>query len=170
MLKLRLLLVAGSCGLVEILSAQGAPKSEDLRGTWELVSVKDLRTGSVTPADRTEWMQFTKQHFSVTAMWPGRKSVTPAQYDGLSAEAKIKADYSRVFDDKGNQIFAARAGTWRLVGNQLHQTPSMAIFAQIIGVDRILKITRLSKTSLVVQAPGFTSPELTTELTFRRID
>jgi hypothetical protein len=46
----------------------------------------------------------------------------------------------------------------------------MAIFAQIIGVDRVLRITRLSKTSLVVQGPGFTSPELITELTFRRID
>ncbi|HYU51338.1 MAG TPA: hypothetical protein VEK37_00265 [Gemmatimonadaceae bacterium] len=170
MWKLSSLIVAGCFGLVGILAAQGTPRSADLRGTWELVSTKDLKSGTVTPAPRTEWMQFTRTHFSVTAMSPGRKTVASAQYDSLSPEGKVKVDYSRVFDDKGNQVFAARAGTWRLVGNQLHQTASMAIFAQIIGIDRSLKITKLSKTSLVVEAPGFTSPDLLTELTYRRID
>ncbi|HEY3113898.1 MAG TPA: hypothetical protein VGJ62_09455 [Gemmatimonadaceae bacterium] len=170
MLKLRLLLVAGSCGFAGMLAAQSTPRSIDLRGTWELVSSKDLKTGTVTPAERTEWMQFTRAHFSVTAMYPGRKSVTPAQYESLSPEERVKVDYSRVFDAKGNQVFAARAGTWRLVGKQLHQTASMAIYAPIIGIDRALKITRLNKTSLVLEAPGFTSPDLSTELTYRRID
>jgi len=170
MWKMRLLLFAGSCGVAGILSAQNTPKSENLRGTWELVSTRDLKSGTVTPAPRTEWMQFTRTHFSVTAMSPGRRTVTSAQYDSLSPQERIKVDYSRVFDDKGNQVFAARAGTWRLVGNQLHQTASMAIFAPIIGVDRALKVTRLNKTSLVLEAPSFTSPDLITELTYRRID
>lgn len=171
MRTLRLLLVAGSCGLAGILPAQSTPRSIDLRGTWELVSSKDLKTGTVTPAERTEWMQFTRTHFSVTAMEPGRKTVTPAQYDSLSAEEKMKVDYARVFDQKRMvQVFAARAGTWRLVGNQIHQTASMAIYAPIIGVDRALKITRLSRTSLVVEVPSFTSPDLITEITYRRID
>ncbi len=170
MWKMRLLLFAGSCGVAGILSAQSTPKSENLRGTWELVSTRDLKSGTVTPAPRTEWMQFTRTHFSVTAMSPGRRTVTSAQYDSLSTQERIKVDYSRVFDDKGNQVFAARAGTWRLVGNQLHQTASMAIFAPIIGVDRALKVTRLNKTSLVLEAPSFTSPDLITELTYRRID
>ena len=170
MWKMSSLIVAGCVGLVGLLAAQSAPRSADLRGTWELVSIRDLKTGTVTPAPRTEWMQFTRTHFSVTAMSPGRRTVTPARYDSLSSEERIKVDYSRVFDDKGNQVFAARAGTWRLVGSQLHQTASMAIFAPIIGIDRSLKITRLGKTSLMVQAPSFTSPDLTTEMTYRRID
>ena len=170
MWKLRLLLVACSLASAGALKAQRTPRSVDLRGTWELVSSRDLKTGTVTPAERTEWMQFTRTHFSVTAMNPGRKSVTSAQYDSLSPEERVKVVYSRVFDDKGKQVFAARAGTWSLVGNQLHQIASMAIYAPIIGVDRGLKITRLNKTSLVLELPSFTSPDLRTELTYRRID
>ncbi len=158
--------VAAACTL----PAQNTPRPADLRGTWELVSSKDLKTGTVTPAQRTEWIQFTRTHFSVTAMSAGRKSVPPAQYDSLSPEERIKVDYSRVFDEKGNQVFAARAGTWRLVGNELHQTASMAIYAPLIGVDRSAKITKLSKTTLVVAGASLGSPDVITELTYRRID
>ena len=170
MWRLRLLLVACALALAGTVPAQNRPRAADLRGTWELVSSKDLKTGTVTPAQRTEWIQFTRTHFSVTAMSPGRKSVTPAQYVSLSPEERVKVDYSRVFDEKGNQVFAARAGTWRLVGNELHQTASMAIYAPIIGVDRAAKITKLSKTTLVVEGPSLGSPDVRTELTYRRID
>ena len=173
MRKLRCLIVA-SCAaffaISHVLTAQAVQRAADLRGTWELVSLKDLKTGAVNPLNRTEWMQFTSSHWAVISMDKGRKLVTPAQYDSLSAEDKVKADYARVFDGAGGQVFAARAGTWKLAGDQLHQTASMAIYAPLIGVDRILKIINLGKTRLVLQAPNVGSTDLVAELTYRRID
>src|SRR2546423_4741920 len=96
-------------------------------------------------------MQLTKSHFTVVGMDNGRVSVTEAKYDSLSAADKVKADHDRVFRADGSQIFVARGGTWRLVGNELHETPVMAIYAPIIGTDQILKIARLDGKSLVLQ-------------------
>jgi hypothetical protein len=152
------------------LGAQKAPKAEDVRGTWQLVVIKNLKTGAVSQRNGTEWMQFTKSHFTVVGMNDGRPSVSAAKYDSLSAADKVSADYARVFDGKGGQVFIARGGTWRLAGNVLHETPVMAIYAPRIGVDEALKIVRLDNRNLVVQVdrrPPTTDPY---ELTYRRID
>ena len=152
-----------------LLGAQKAPKAGDLRGTWQVVSSKDLKTGQVYPRDGTEWMQLSKSHFTVVGMDNGRPATSEAKYDSLSAADKIKTDHDRVFKDSGAQVFVARAGTWRLVGNDLHETPVMAIYAPIIGTDQVLKIVRLDGKNLVVQ---FTSRSGTTtyEVTYRRVD
>jgi hypothetical protein len=152
-----------------LLGAQKTPKSEDLPGTWQLVTIRNLKTGEVTQRNGTEWMQFTKSRFTVVGMNNGRPGVSPAKYDSLSAAEKVNADYSRVFNDKGNQVFVARGGTWRLAGSVLHETPVMAIYAPIIGVDQALKISRLDNRNLVIQSgrPGSTDSY---ELSYRRID
>lgn len=152
-----------------LLGAQQAPKAADLRGTWELVSTKDLKTGAVTPRDGVEWMQLTNSHFTVVGMDNGRPNVSGAKYDSLSAADKINADHARVFNDKGEQVFAARGGTWRLAGDELHETAMMAIQATLIGVDRVMKIVRVDNKNLVLSAPGFRTSD-TYELTYRRID
>ena len=151
-----------------LLAAQKAPKAADLRGTWQLVSIKNLKTGEVTPRDGTEWLQLTKSHFTVVGMDSGRPTVSQAKYDSLSGADKNKADHDRVFKDNGDQVFVARGGTWKLVGNELHGTPVMAIYAPIIGTDQVLKIVRLDKENLVAQG---TRPSGTTyEVTYRRLD
>lgn len=157
-------------GLPDFLIAQGAIRPADLRGTWELISSRDLKTGVTTPRNGIEWMQFTRSHWTVVSMDNGRPVVSPARYDSLSAEEKAKVDYARVFDGKGGQVFAARGGTWKLDGDKLHQTAVMAIYAPIVGVDRILKVRRWTGRTLVVQTPFVGSPELMVELTYRRID
>ncbi|HEV2017575.1 MAG TPA: hypothetical protein VGQ98_04615 [Gemmatimonadaceae bacterium] len=153
-----------------LLGAQKGPKAEDLRGTWQLVVIKNLKTGEVTQRNGTEWMQFTKSHFTVVGVNNDRPAVNDAKYDSLSAADKIHADYSRVFKDNGDQVFVARAGTWRLSGSTLHETPVMAIYAPIIGVDLPLKIVRLDNRNLVVLNAGRPRSADAYELTYRRID
>ena len=173
MTKTHRVLVASCAALFAtpmLLTAQKAPKAADLRGTWQLVSSKDLKTGQIYPRNGTEWMQITKSHFTVVGMDDGRPATSAAKYDSLSAADKIKTDHDRVFKDDGSQVFVARGGTWRLVGNELHETPVMAIYSPIIGADLLLKIIRLDGNSLVVQ----TIPPATTgtvyEATYRRVD
>jgi hypothetical protein len=152
------------------LGAQKAPKASDLRGTWQVVSFKNLKTGEVTQRDGTEWMQLTKSHFTVVGMNNGRPAFNEARYDSLSVADKIKTDHDRVFRDDGSQIFVARGGTWRLVGNELHETPVMAIYAPIIGTDQVLKIVRLDGRNLVVQMIPPATTGTIYEATFRRLD
>jgi hypothetical protein len=153
-----------------LLVAQKTPKAEDLQGTWQLVVIKNLKTGEVTQRNGTEWMQFTKSRFTVVGMDNGRPAVSEAKYDSLSAADKISADHARVFKDNGDQVFVARGGTWRVAGSVLHETPVMAIYAPIIGVDFALKVMRLDNRNLVVQTTRRARSTDTYELTYRRID
>ena len=152
-----------------LLGAQKAPKAADMLGTWQVVSTKNLTTGEITPRNGTEWLQLTKSHFTVVGMDNGRAIVSAAKYDSLSAADKIKADHDRVFKDDGVQVFVARGGTWKLVGNEMHGTPVMAIYSPLIGSEQVLKIVRIDKENLVAQ---FTPRAATTtyEVTYRRLD
>lgn len=152
------------------IAAQGAPKAEDLVGTWELVSTKNIKTGGAVPSAGTEWIQFTKSHWMLLNTAPGRKGITNAEFDKLSAEAKVKTNYARIWNEKNEQIFAARGGTYRLVGDKLHHVATIAIYAHIIGVDRVLKIVRLDKSTLVAQTEYPDDPAVHNEVTYRRID
>lgn len=151
-----------------VLGAQKAPKAADLRGTWQMVSFRNPKTGEVSPRDGTEWMQFTKSHFTVVGMDNGRPATSEAKYDSLSATDKIKTDHDRVFRDNGSQVFVARGGSWKLTGNELHETPVMAIYSPIIGTDQVLKIIRLNNRNLVVQITPSSGNAY--EVTYRRVD
>jgi hypothetical protein len=152
------------------LSAQAPPKADDLFGTWQLVSSKDLQTGDVTQSTNTSWILFTKSHWIVLVIEPGRKVVTPAEFEKLSADEKVKANYARLWNEKNEQIFQARGGSYRLDGDKLHHTATIAIQTYIIGIDRVLKIIKLDKTTLIAQTEFPDVPNLRKELTYRRLD
>ena len=88
----------------------------------------------------------------------------------MSADARMKTNYARIWDEKNQQTFAARGGTYSLVGDKLHHPATMAIYSHIIGVDRVLKIARLDKTTLVAETEYPDDPTERSELTYRRID
>ncbi|MDO8795626.1 MAG: hypothetical protein Q7J25_13515 [Vicinamibacterales bacterium] len=151
-------------------TAQVAPKADDVVGTWELVSTKNLKTAAVVPSTGASWIQFTRSHWTVLSMTAGRKVIPTAEFDKLSSDSKVKTNYARIWNEKNDQIFAARGGTYRLVGDKLHHPATIAIYTNIIGVDRVLKITRLDKTTLVAQTEYPDDPTVNNELTYRRID
>lgn len=152
------------------LSAQAPPKADDLVGTWQLVSSKDLPTGTVTQSTHASWIQFTKSHWIVLVMEPGRKVITPAEFEKLSAEEKAKANYALLWNEKHEQIFQARGGSYRLEGDKLYHTATIAIQTGILGIERVLKIIKLDKTALVAQTEFPDAPNLRKELTYRRLD
>ncbi len=156
-------------------TAQVVVKVEDLIGTWELVSAKDLKTGADVPgldgaSTALQWMQLTRSHWLVIAVDRARSVVSSADFAKLSPEEKIKTNYARVWNEKNEQMFAARGGTYRLDGDKLHHTVTMSLYTSIIGVDRVLKIVRLDTSTLVAQTEYPDNPALSRELTFRRLD
>jgi hypothetical protein len=89
----------------------------------------------------------------------------------LSPEEKRKINYARVWNEKDQPIFNARAGTYTIVGDKVHETPTIPLDTRQIGADRVLKITRLDKDTMIVQTED--PPELAypaVEYTYRRID
>ena len=157
-------------------TAQGTLKVEDLVGMWELVSTKDLKTGAavlgLTDA-RTgiHWMQFTRSHYMAVAMERGRKVTTPDEFAKLSPEEKVTINYARIWTEKNELIFAARGGTYRLEGDPIRQKPTIALDTAIIGVDFVLKVTRLDQSTMVAQYEYPTlNPTTTRELTSRRVE
>ena len=157
-------------------TAQAGVKAEDLLGTWELVSTKDLKTGSrvygVNDASTgLTWMQLTHAHFMVIGMTGDRSVMSPADYAKLSPEEKVKTNYARVWKEKNQQIFVARGGTYSLEGDKIRQKQTMALQSSIIGVDIVLKVIRLDQSTMTVQfAYPTINPTSTREATFRRIE
>ena len=156
--------------------AQVAVKADDLIGTWELVSTKDLKTGAAVSGPEgastaIQWMQFTRSHWMVVAMERDRSVTNPADFSKLSPEVKVKTNYARVWNEKNEQVFAARGGTYSFEGDKIHQKPTIALDTIIIGVDLVLKVTRLDKSTMVAQIEWPpVNPTTTREVTFRRIE
>ena len=161
---------------INFATAQVALKAEDLIGTWELVSTKDLKTGDAVrglndASTGIQWMQFTRSHYMVVAMERGRKVTNPDDFAKLSPEEKVKTNYARIWNEKNEQIFAARGGTYSLEGDKIRQKPTIALQTAIIGVDNVLKIIRLDKSTMIAQFEyPIINPTTTRELTFRRIE
>jgi hypothetical protein len=157
-------------------TAQVVVKVEDLIGTWELVSTKDLKTGAAVygiedASTGIQWMLFTRSHYMFIAMERGRSVSNPADFAKLSPEEKVKTNYARVWNEKNQQIFAANGGTYTVEGDTIHQKLMIALYTSVIGADRILKITHLDKSTMVAQvAAPPVNPTTTREVTFRRIE
>jgi hypothetical protein len=161
---------------INIATAQVAVKADDLIGTWELVSTKDLKTGDAVrglndASTGIQWMQFTRSHYMVVAMERGRSVTNDADFAKLSPEEKVKINYARVWNEKNEPIFAARGGTYRLDGDKLYKKPTIALYTTIIGAERVMKIIRLDKSTMTAQVGvPYLNPTDTRELTFRRVE
>ena len=58
-------------------AAQVTPKVEDLAGTWERVSTKDIKTGVVTRNMGVEWLQLTGRTGRSSEWTPGANWCRP---------------------------------------------------------------------------------------------
>lgn len=157
-------------------ATHGAPpaahQAAELVGVWEMQSGKDLKSGQAfASSDALWWFQFTRSHWMALQMARERKSPMPREaFEKLSSEEKVKANYSRIWDEKGQQVFAARGGTYSVEGDKLHQRATIAMYSEIIGIDRVLRLVRLDKDTLVVRTEFADQPDTQQEWTFRRIE
>ena len=161
---------------VNFATAQVVVKVEDLIGTWELVSTKDMKTGAAVygiedASTGMQWLQLTRAHYMLIGMTRDRSVISPADFAKLSPEEKIKTNYERVWNEKNEQLFGANGGRYSVEGDTIHEKPMMALYTGFIGTDRLLKITRLDKSTIVGQlAWPPVNPTTTRELTYRRIE
>src|SRR5215831_3799211 len=149
-------------------------KVDDLIGTWEVVSTKDLKTGDAVlgmldASTGLWWIQYTRSHYMIIGMTRDRSVISPADFAKLSPEEKVKINYARIWNEKNEQIFGANGGTYTVEGDKIHQKLTIALSTSVIGVDRVLTITRLDKSTIVaqVESPPI-NPTTTREVTFRR--
>jgi hypothetical protein len=152
---------------------QANPRIADLVGVWEMTAAKDLKTGAVwaTGEDTLWWFQFARSHWMAMQTLRERAPLPSREaFEKMSADERTKASYARIWDDKGQQVFAARGGTYELKGDELHQVATIALFAEIIGLDRVLRIVRLDRDTLVVRTEFPDLPDVQNEWTFRRIE
>ena len=169
-------LIALTLTAVNFATAQVAVKADDVIGTWEVVSTKDLKTGAAVyglsdASTGIQWMQFTRSHYMGVAMTRDRSVISPADFAKLSPEEKVKTNYARVWNEKNEQLFGANGGTYSVEGDTIHEKPTMALYTGLIGTDRVLKITRLDKSTMVAQLEWPpVNPTTTRELTYRRIE
>jgi len=157
-------------------TAQVVVKADDLLGTWEVVSTKDLKTGDTVlgtgdTSTGLQWIQYTRSHYMIIGMTRDRSVISPADFAKLSPEEKVKTNYARIWNEKNAQIFVARGGTYTVEGDKIHQKPMMALDTAIIGVDDVLKVIRLDKSTMVTQVEfPLINPTTTREYTYRRIE
>jgi len=157
-------------------TAQVVVQVEDLIGTWELVSTKDMKTGAAVygiedASTGMQWLQLTRSHYMLIGMTRDRSVISPADFAKLSPEEKVKTNYARIWNEKNEQIFAANGGTYTVEGDTIHIKATMALNTYIIGVDHVVKITRLDKSTMVAEVGyPFSNPTTTRETTFRRIE
>jgi hypothetical protein len=151
--------------------AQTAIKPSDLIGTWEGVSSKNLKTGAVDSLAKhgVNWVQYTRSHWMIIEMENGRKVVSNADFGSLSPQEQMKVNYAKVWNDKSDQIFAARGGTYRLEGNVLHTIRSVALQPATIGQNEALTVVRFDHDTITYRtAPD--SDGVTYEIILRRLD
>ena len=151
--------------------AQNTIKPSDLAGTWEEVASKNLKTGAVDSlvSHGVNWVQFTNSHWMTIEMKMGRKAVSAADFGKLSPQEQIKVNYAKVWDDKNAQIFAARGGTYRLEGNLLRTTRSIALQPTTIGLNETFTVVRFDRNAITLR----TTPDgdgVAYELTLRRLE
>ena len=149
-------------------TAQGVVKAEDVIGTWELVSTKDVKTGEAMygysdASTGLQVEQYSRSHYTMVAMTRDRSVISPADFAKLSPEEQVKTNYARVWNEKNKPIFAANGGTYTVEGDEIHKKPMIALNPAGIGNEIILKVTHLDRSTMVFQHG-------TIEHTFRRIE
>jgi len=151
--------------------AQKPIRPSDFTGTWEEVAWKNLKTGTVdsVASHAVNWVQFTNSHWMTIEMENGRKAVSAADFGKLSSQEQIKANYAKVWDDKNDQIFAARAGTYKLDGNVMSTTRIIALQPASVGLTETFTVVRFNRKTITLR----TTPDsagVAYEFTLRRLE
>ncbi|MFL5463658.1 MAG: hypothetical protein ACJ8AC_06460 [Gemmatimonadaceae bacterium] len=151
--------------------AQKAIKPSDLAGTWEEIASKNLKTGAVDSlaSHGVNWVQFTRSRWMAIEMENGRKATSAADFRNLSPQEKINVNYAKVWDDKNTQIFAARGGTYKLAGNVMHTTRSVALQPATVGLNETFTVVRFDRNTLVLRTPP-DGEGIAYEVTLRRLE
>ena len=105
-------LVVGAVVMVTAVStfrmSEGATSpAEDLLGTWEEVTIKNMKTGTIDTVinHRMNWSSYTRSHMFYAAMARERQRTDPADLAKLPDADRMKVRYGWVWNEKGQGIF-----------------------------------------------------------------
>jgi hypothetical protein len=124
---------------------------EDLQGTWQIMSIKNLKTGEVDEIAkrRTIWFQVTKTHWTYIWMDLDRKVVTPEELAKLPEEARVKTNYTKIWNQEHEPRFWASGGTYKIEDGNFVYIDLLSIEPHMIDTDGVEKIVRLDDTTYV---------------------
>jgi hypothetical protein len=128
---------------------------KDLIGTWEWVSLKNLKTGEVdsTAKHQTAWVSYTGTHNLYVSMEKDRPALSRAEFERLSPEERIKANYRRVWNEKNQTVFTGIATTYTVQGNTITYTTRIALNPNQLGRVGSETIARLAGDTLIIHRP-----------------
>src|SRR5690348_6890703 len=122
--KHRLLL--GAAVIIAATSSLGVSErtsspAEDLLGTWEEVSIKNMKTGAVDTVSnhRINWSSYTRSHIFYAAMPRDRQRTDPADFGKMTETEKMKVRYGWVWNEKGQGIFNSFGSSYSWRGDTL---------------------------------------------------
>lgn len=143
----------------------------DLQGTWQLVSVRDLKTGAIDQVEKrqTLWLQVTKSHW--TYVWANldRTVITPEELAKLAPEQRKAENYSKIWDTSDRPRFWGAGGGYTIEGNRFVYTGTISIEPHMMqhgGVEIIAELNRDSYVRHSVDKTG----AIVRESIFRRLD
>jgi hypothetical protein len=161
--------------LLAWLSLNAAPVAQinpaDLQGTWQLVSVRDMKTGTLDQVEksRTLWLQVTKSHWTYVWADLDRKVLKPEELARLAPEQRRAENYSKIWDAFDRPRFWGAGGGYTIEGNRFVYTGKVSIEPHMMqhgGVEIIAKLDRDTYVRHSVDKTG----TVVRESIFRRLD
>ena len=168
-------LVLGAAMMVTVTAALGEREPamapvEDLLGTWEEVTIKDMKTGTIDTVinRRVNWSSYTCSHIFY-AMPKERERTDPADLGKLPDAEKMKIRYGWVWNEQGQGIFNSFGSSYTWSGDTL--TYHMEVVRNPSDVNRPSRerVVRVDRTTLIIH----TLPDANgnwREETWRRLD
>lgn len=169
-------LVLGAVVMVTATSALGVNEraispGEDLLGTWEEVTIKNMKTGTIDTVinQRVNWSCYTRSHIFYAAMPKERPRTDLADLGKLPDTEKMKIRYGWVWNEKGQGIFNSFGSSYTWSGDTL--TYNMEVARNPSDVNRPVRerVVRVDRKTLIIH----TLPDAAgnwREETWRRLD
>ena len=169
-------LVLGAAMMVTATAALGEREPamapvEDLLGTWEEVTIKDMKTGTIDTVinRRVNWSSYTRSHMFYAAMPRERTRTDPADLGKLPDAEKMKVRYGWVWNEQGQGIFNSFGSSYTWSGDTL--TYHMEVARNPSDVNRPIRerVVRVDRKTLIIH----TLPDANgnwREETWRRLD
>jgi len=169
-------LALGAVTMITVTTALGMSRhapapAEDLLGTWEEVSIKNMKTGAVDTVmnHRINWSAYTRSHIFYAAMPKERPVTSAADFAKLPDAEKVKTRYGWVWNEKGQGIFNSFGSSYTWSGDTL--TYNMEVSRNPNDVNHPVRerVFRVDRKTLIIH----TIPDADgnwREETWRRLD
>ena len=145
--------------------------AEDLLGTWEEVSIKDMKTGTIDTVinHRVNWSSYTRSHIFYAAMPRERKRTDPANLGKLPDDEKLKIRYAWVWNEKGQGIFNSFGSSYTWSGDTVTYNMEVVRNPGDLNHPSRERVVRVDRRTLIIHTLPDASGNWREE-TWRRLD